>query len=327
MHIELTRPHALSLLALLPFWALLVWPRAGRGVPYTGGAAGSRRRLALSAHEALILAAPRLLTGLALASVIVALSGPVRVDVMQDTETVGHGISLVVDLSSSMLAEDMGDHESRISLAREAAVRFARRRSNDQLSLVGFGGEAVTRIPPTMDRNLIVQGAGSLEIQLVRDGTDISAAVLTAMSRLLQSEREPRVLVLLTDGSHNGPNVPPLVTARAAAALHVRIHAISILSPDEAADLATSIVRRQFGDERETVLQQLANLTGGRYFRATSAAALDSIYGEIDRVEAPLPHIVTREIRQPLAPWLFLLGLMFLGAEALLRGSRWGIVH
>jgi hypothetical protein len=96
-----------------------------------------------------------------------------------------------------MLAEDMGDRQSRISLAREAAVRFARRRIHDELSLVAFGSEALTRVPPTTDRELIVQGVESLEIQLVRDGTDISCAILTSVSRLLESEREPRVVVLL----------------------------------------------------------------------------------------------------------------------------------
>jgi Ca-activated chloride channel homolog len=327
MHVELTRPHALYLLALLPLWALLVWPWAGRGVPYTRGAGAVRRARGAGAARALVLVGPRILTGLALASLVVALSAPVRVGVEQDTELLGHGISLVVDLSSSMLAQDMGNQESRIALAREAAVAFARRRAHDELSLVGFGGEALTRVPPTTDRNLVVDGVESLQVQLVRDGTDISGAVLTAVSRLLQSPREPRVLVLLTDGSHNGPNVPPLVAARAAAALGVRIHAISILSPDEASDLAGSIVRSSYGEERETVLQRLASLTGGQYFRATNAAALDSIYAQIDRVEAPTPHVVTHETREPLARWFFLLALGLLSAEALVRGSRWGIVH
>jgi Ca-activated chloride channel family protein len=227
-----------------------------------------------------------------------------------------------------MLAEDMGDRQSRISLAREAAVRFARRREYDERSLVGFGSEAITRVPPTNDRELIVQGVESLEIQLVRDGTDISGAVLTAIHRLLESEREPRVVVLLTDGAHNGPEIPPLVPARAAAALDIRIHAISILAPaDQQVGRAGSIIRDRFGSERETVLQGIADITGGRYFRAAGPAALDSIYDEIDRLETPRPRLDERELRHPLAAWLYLLGLCLLAADALLRGSKWGLVH
>jgi len=328
MTIAFTRPDLLYGLLLLPVWALLVWPRAGRGVLYTRGDEGGRAASWPGASAAVVLLLPKALTGTALAALIVALAGPQRVEIVQETALEGRGIGLVVDLSSSMLAEDMGEGQSRISLAREAAVRFARRRVYDELSLVAFGSEAVTRVPPTTDRELIVQGVESLEIQLVRDGTDISGAILTSVSRLLESERNPRVVVLLTDGAHNGPEIPPLVTARAAAAVDVRIHAISVLAPEGGnVGLAGSIVRDRFGAERETVLQGIADITGGRYFRAASPAALDSIYDEIDRLETPRPRVEDLEVRHPLAGWLYLLALTLLAFEALLRGSRWGLVH
>ncbi len=325
MRIELARPDLLYLLGLLPLWALLLWPRAGRGFLYTRGALPGRARP--SARAALVLIMPRLLTALAFAAIVVALAGPERVEVTRETMMEGHGIGLVVDLSSSMLAEDMGEGRSRIEVARDAGMRFARRRIHDQLSLVGFGSDALTRMPPTSDPELIVQGVESLETQLVRDGTDISGAVLAALARLLESEREPRVIVLLTDGAHNGTDLPPLVTARAAAALDVRIHAISVISPETTLGPAAQILRERFGDERETVLQQLAAITGGQYFRATSSQALDSIYVEIDRLETPRPRVLEDEIRHPLAAWLFMIGLALLAVEGLLRGSRWGVVH
>jgi Ca-activated chloride channel family protein len=328
MTIDFIRPDLLYGLLLLPVWALVVWPRQGRGVLYTRGSGGIRRAPWSWAPATLVRLVPKLLTGLALGALIVALAGPQQVEIIEETMLEGRGISLVVDLSSSMLAEDMGDRQSRISLAREAAVRFARRRIYDELSLVAFGSEALTRVPPTTDRELIVQGVESLEIQLVRDGTDISGAILTSVARLLESDRDPRVVVLLTDGAHNGPEIPPLVTARAAAAVDVRIHAISVLAPDNAAvGLAGSIVRDRFGQERATVLQGLADITGGRYFTAAGPAALDSIYDEIDRLETPRPRPEERELRHPLAAWFFLLSLTLLTSDALLRGSRWGLVH
>jgi len=328
MTIELTRPDALYLLALLPVWALLVWPWAGRGVPYTRGAAAGRRPLWSTAPAAMLLIVPRLLTAAALASLVLALAGPELVEPTEETRLEGGSIGLVVDLSSSMLAEDMGDERSRLSVAREAAVRFARRRVHDELSLVGFASDALTRVPPTTDPDLIVHGVESLEIQLVRDGTDISGALLTAIERLRGSEREPRVVVLLTDGAHNGAELPPLAAARVAEVLGMRIHAISVVSnAQDTRYLAPGIIRERFGVERETVLQQLAAITGGRYFRAVNATALDSIYGEIDRIETPVPRQIPTETRQPLRAWLFILALGLLGVEALLRGTRWGVVH
>ena len=328
MRIEFARPDYLYLLALLPLWALLVWPRVGRGVLYTRGGAPGRRALGADARAAVVLLAPRLLTGLALAVMVAAVAGPQRVDLTRDTVLEGHGMALVLDLSSSMLAEDMGERRSRIDVARDAGVRFARRRVHDELSLIGFGSDALTRVPPTTDMDLVVHGVASLETQLVRDGTDISGAVLAGMARLLESEREPRVIVLLTDGAHNGAETPPLVTARAAEAVGIRIHAISILAPEAASGgPAAQILQERFGDERETVMQRLAGITGGRYFRASGPEALDSIYAEIDRIEAPRPRIVEEELRQPLAAWFFMLALVLLAFEGLLRGSRWGIVH
>ena len=327
MYVEFTRPDLLYLLALIPLWGLLVWPAAGRGVFYTRGDPDARRSRIASVRSGLILLAPRLLRALAIGSLIVALAGPVRIETVEELATEGKGIGLVVDLSSSMLAEDMGERVSRIEVAREAAVRFTRRRPFDELSLVGFGGEAVTRVPPTTDSELITQGVESLEIQLVRDGTDISGAVLTAISRLLDSEREPRVVVLLTDGAHNGVEMPPLVTARAAAALGVRIHAISVLSADQTSLGPNATAGRlRLARDRETVLEGLAGLTGGRYFRASTATALDSIYSEIDEIEAPVQRLLPRENREADRPWFFLLSLALLGAEFLLRGSRWGVV-
>lgn len=327
MRIEFARPELLYFLALLPLWGVLVWPKAGRGVLYTSGAPGLPPPRWSKLRSAVILITPPILRAASLTCLVVALAGPERVETVEGVTIEGRGLSLVVDLSSSMLTEDMGDRRSRIAVAREAAIHFARGRPHDELSLVGFGGEAITRVPPTTDPELVAQGVESLEIQLVRDGTDISGAVMTGIARLLESDREPRVVVLLTDGAHNGVELPPLAAARAAATLGVRIHAISILSPDDASfDPDATIGQRRAARERETVLQGLSGLTGGQYFRASSPSALDSIYHVIDRIERPVERVIEFEVRHSGRPWLFLLGLTLLAAQLLLGGSRWGLV-
>jgi Ca-activated chloride channel family protein len=176
-----------------------------------------------------------------------------------------------------------------------------------------------------MDSNLIVKGIESLQIQLLRDGTDISAGVLTATARLLESEREPRVMILLTDGAHNGAGVAPLAAARAAATFGIRIHTISIVGPrDPGAGGAAA--PNAAANEMATVLTAIASITGGKYFSASGPATLDSIYSQINRIEAPVEEVKTREIRHDERMWPLLAALLFLIVELLLRGSRWAII-
>jgi Ca-activated chloride channel family protein len=330
MRFEFARPEFLYLLLVLPVWLLLVWPRAGGGVVFTqvvftrGDPVRPSRRWP-GVRSVVIRTLPPFLRAASLACLVVALAEPRQIETIEEFTTQGIGLGLVVDLSSSMLAADMGEGVTRIAMARDAAVRFARGRPYDELSLVGFGMEAVTRVPHTTDPELVAQGVESLEVQLVRDGTNISAAVMTAVARLLQSDREPRVVALLTDGAHNGVDLPPLAAARAAEALGVRIHAISILAPEGAS--SGPVGRPVLVDpSQETVLQGLAALTGGRYFQASDPGALDSIYGVIDRLEPPIEQLVEQDLAHPMRHWFFLLGLTLLAAQLVLRGSRWGLL-
>lgn len=331
MSIEFARPGFLYLLLLLPFWSLLVWPWFHGGVLYAGteAAEGTYR---WSRIQNAILFRPILLRLGAMVCLIGALAGPERVTVAEEMALRGSGIALAVDISTSMLTVDMEDENSRLSVAREAAIRFTEGRTLDELSLVAFAGQATTRVPPTTDPRLIIAGVESLEPQLVFDGTNISEAVLTATTGLLDSGIEPRVVVLLTDGAHNGQGIGPLSTARASAALGVRVHSIALLSeldleaePTTAREAAI-LRRRETEAEMETVLTAISRITGGEYFRAPSAAALDSIYAEINEIEAPVEELVVVEERAPLGSVLLLAGLFLMALDAGLRGSRWGLL-
>jgi Ca-activated chloride channel family protein len=336
MTVEFVRPELLYLLLLLPFWWLLVWPWAPGGVLFTRGgdpARGHGGRFAGPLNFVLWL--PRLIRLGVLVSLVIALAHPQRVDVAEETVLRGKSIALALDISTSMLANDMGDESTRLEVARDAAVRFAVGRERDELSLIAFAGGAVTRIPPTTDSDLVVAGVESLQVQQVLDGTDISSAVLASLARLLESEREDRVIVLLTDGAHNGTGVAPLVTAQAAARLGVRVHSIALLSDPDADRLAAmsaplrraTLARQGLVEaEIETVLTGISRLTGGNYFRASSEAALDSIYSTIGQIEAPVEVAVPVEVRSSLRVWILLASLLLVGLDAALRGSRWGLV-
>lgn len=332
MSLEFDRPEMLYLLLLLPAWWLLVWPWTKGGVMFSRGE--SARPLAGSWHlrAAVLVGLPRLLRMGALASLIVALAHPQSIEIVPETALRGKGIALAVDISTSMLAQDMEDERSRLTVARDAAVRFAEGRELDEIGLVAFAGQAVTRVPPTSDAGLIVAGVESLEVQLVLDGTDISAAMLTSTALLMDSDSEDRVIVLLTDGAHNGSGAEPLVTARAAAAFGVRVHSIALLSDPDLAGVTPALrgaaLARQgrIEAEMETVLTGISRITGGTYFRASTGAALDSAYSQISRLEAPVEQAVERiERRSRRAPLLFL-ALFFIGLDAAVRGSRWGLV-
>lgn len=326
MEIVFARPGAFALLLVLPVWAILVWPWPGTGVVFARGESARPVAGRWGVRAATVFLVPRALRAAIFACLVVALARPERVEIVESRELEGKAIGLAVDLSSSMLAMDMDGGRSRIDVAREAATRFAATREYDELSLVGFARGALTRVPPTEDNDVVVAGVQTLQVQLVGDGTDISGAVLTTVGRLMQSEREPRVVILLTDGAHNGTNVQPLAAARAAAALGVRVHAISVLPPEDPADAARRralVVGADLREEMQTVLGGIAGITGGEYFHASSAAALDSIYGEIDRIEAPIEIVTTSETRWPLRHWFIFAGLAILAVDAILRGTRW----
>ncbi|HWV58419.1 MAG TPA: VWA domain-containing protein [Longimicrobiales bacterium] len=267
----------------------------------------------------------------ALASVIVALAAPRTGVSAVDVEADGIAIVLAVDISSSMLAEDFRPR-NRMAVARETAAEFVRGREFDRIGLVGFAGEALTLAPLSIDYPVVYRAIEMLDIGLLQDGTAIGTAIATAANRLRDAPGESRVMILLTDGVNNRGQIDPLTAARAAEAFGIRIYTIGVGSEGT---VPIPIGRGALGgvqyanvpvDIDEELLQEIADLTGGLYFRATTEAALDSIYRRIDELEK-----TTVEVRQYMEytprymPFLVLAGVLLLG-EWLLRASRWGVV-
>jgi Ca-activated chloride channel family protein len=247
---------------------------------------------------------------------VVALAGPQLVRIYQEPVTEGVGIALAIDLSTSMWAEDMADQATRLDVAKETLQRFLSTREDD-IGLVSFAGEALTRLPLTGDTYVTQAAVDALEVGLLLDGTDIAGAIAAGGGLLRDTPHASKVLILVTDGAHNRAGLLPTLAARAAAVHGIRIYPIAI-GTEEGTGVGTA--------NMETVLTQAALLTGGRYFRATDAAALDEIYAEIDRLTEPTEELVERAEIIPVGAWPIVAAMLLLVLGTAIRASRWGVV-
>ncbi len=203
----------------------------------------------------------------------------------------GIDIMLVLDISSSMLAEDF-QPLNRLAVAKERLKAFIRGRKDDRIGLVSFAGEALTQVPLTVDYPVLLAAVDNVEAGTgqLEDGTAIGTAIATAANRLRAASGRSRVMLLLTDGENNRGSVDPRTAAQAAAVFGVRIYAIGVGSEGTA---PIPVSRGVFGlryENRavridESLLEDIARYTGGRYFRARDAAALQHVYEQIDQLE------------------------------------------
>jgi Ca-activated chloride channel family protein len=221
---------------------------------------------------------------------IVAAAGPQLGVSTTEIRSEGISIVLVVDVSSSMLAEDFTP-SNRLDVAKQQAIAFVRGRKYDRIGLVAFAGEALTRVPLTTDYAVIEQAVLDLGIGQLEDGTAIGTAIATGANRLRAASGTSKVMVLLTDGESNRGRVDPRTAADVAAELGIRIYAIGVGTEGEArlpiGRGADGQIRYQMMPVRldEPLLRDVAAKTGGRYFRATDAEALARIFQQIDQLE------------------------------------------
>ncbi len=230
------------------------------------------------------------LRNVAIAGLIVAAAQPRTGARVETVTSEGINIAVVVDISSSMLARDF-QPSNRMEVAKQTAGDFIAGRRGDRVSLVAFAGEALTQVPLTTDHAVLQAAVVNLQPGLLEDGTAIGTAVVTAANRLRDAPGPSRVMVLLTDGENNRGAVDPRTAARAAAAFDIRIHTIGVgidgLSPVPVGRGIGGGLRYEMRHVSidEPLLQDIANFTGGRYFRARDPGALQRIYREIDQLE------------------------------------------
>ena len=294
--ISFTSPWAFALLLVLPVWW---WMRARRRPPaIVFSRAGSLASGSAGRNWTTRLAV--VLRTLAIAALVLALARP-RAGVREE-QLLSDGIDIMIalDISSSMLAEDF-QPENRLAVAKDRIKEFILGRVGDRIGLIAFAGEALTQVPLAVDYPVLLQATDNIDAGMLEDGTAIGTAIATAANRLRDAPGRSRVLILLTDGENNRGAIDPRTAAQAAAAVGVRIYTIGVGTEGVA---PVPVGRGVFGlryENRpvridEALLQDVARTTGGRYFRARDAAALQHITEQIDQLER-VPVRVKRYVR------------------------------
>ncbi len=225
---------------------------------------------------------------LAVTALIVAFARPQSGVTAENVTTEGIDIVLALDLSSSMLAEDL--EPNRIEAVKQVAADFVRGRRNDRIGLVVFASDAFTQAPLTLDYDVVTTLLEELDVGIIEDGTAIGMGLATAVKRIADSDATSKVVVLLTDGRNNRGSIDPITAAQTAEALGVRVYAIGAGTQGTArVPVDDPIFGRRYAQMRvdidEPTLEETATLTGGRYFRATDRESLAQIYEEIDALE------------------------------------------
>ena len=280
-------PWVLWALLLIPVLATVYWKRKKKMVtdvtfsslqPFDHMRGSLREKL----HDF-----PIALRLVALALFIIALARPQSVSSKENVSTEGIDIVLLLDISGSMVAEDFTPN--RIQAAKQVAEEFIDGRTNDRIGLVIFSAESFTQCPLTTDYPVLKSLLKEVKNGMIADGTAIGLALANGVNRLKDSKTKSRVMILLTDGVNNRGEIDPITAARIAATYGIRVYTVGVGAQGE----APYPVQTPFGIQRrlipvdldEKTLTAIADMTGGKYFRATDNRKLKAIYKEIDQLE------------------------------------------
>lgn len=260
---------------------------------------------------------------LAVALLIITLARPQSVDKWEDISTEGIDIVMSMDISSSMLARDF--KPDRLEASKELATEFISGRNDDRIGLVVFSGESFTQCPLTTDHAVVINMMRDIETGMIEDGTAIGMGLATAVNRLKDSKAKSKVIILMTDGVNNMGDISPVTAADIAKTFNIRVYTIGVGSRGMAPYPVQTQYGLQYRDMKveidEEVLQDIAEITNGKYFRATDNNQLKMIYREIDKLEKS--KIDVKEFRKKSEEYLILVIIagVFLFIEVLVRNT------
>ena len=286
---EFSNPKILWLLVVIPLYiAYYVWQSLQGGASIVISTTDSLRKAPRTIRY-YMRHLPAILRTAALALIIIASARPQSVEHETKTETDGIDIVLAVDISGSMLARDF--QPDRLTAAKEVAAQFVANREGDRIGLVVFAGEAFTQSPLTTDQSSLQTLLGRLRSGIVEDGTAIGNGLATAVNRLRESDSKSKVIILLTDGVNTRGQIAPLTVADIAKEQGIKVYTIGVgrngtapypVFDDRGREVYTVDMKVEID---EKMLGEIAEKTGGEYFRATDKLSLVRIYEQIDKME------------------------------------------
>lgn len=253
----------------------------------------------------------------------IALARPQSTDSLRNVTTEGIDIIISLDVSGSMLAMDF--EPNRLEAAKDVATDFISGRPNDKMGLVIFAAESFTQCPLTIDHAVLTNLTRDVQTGILQDGTAIGLGLSTAVSRIKDSDAKSKVIILLTDGVNNRGEIHPLTAAEIAKSFGIRVYTIGVGSHGTAPYPVNTVFGQQVQDMEvkidEEMLREIANTTGGQYFRATDKEKLKDIYQEIDQMEKTKIEVKEYSKRSEEFIPFALLALAFLLMEILLRNT------
>lgn len=266
---------------------------------------------------------PFVLRMVAIAVLIVVLARPQSTNSWQNSTTEGIDIVMAIDISTSMLAEDL--KPNRLEAAKDVAASFINGRPNDNIGLVVFAAESFTQCPLTTDHGVLLNLFKDIQPGIIQDGTAIGVGLANAVSRIKDSQAKSKVIILLTDGVNNTGQVAPVTAAEIAKTFGIRVYTIGVGTQGEAPYPIPTAFGVQYQnipvEIDEQVLKQIASTTGGQYFRATDNASLKEIYSEIDQMEKTKISVQEFSKKQEEYKNWALLAFVLLLVEVLLRNT------
>jgi Ca-activated chloride channel family protein len=255
--------------------------------------------------------------------IVFAIARPQSIYTWKNEITEGIDIIIALDVSSSMLARDF--QPDRLEAAKDFAIQFITGRKNDRIGLVVFSGESFTQCPLTTDHRVLINLFREIKSGMIEDGTAIGMGLATAVARLKDSDAKSKVIILLTDGVNNQGAIAPLTAAELAKTFGIKVYTIGVGTKG----MAPYPVNTPFGVQLrnvpveidEQMMKKIAEMTGGKYFRATDNKKLIQIYEQIDQLERT--EIEVKEFSQKNEEFLvlILLAAFLLLSDMILRNT------
>ena len=270
-----------------------------------------------------LIHAPFILRILALALLIMVLARPQTTNSWQNSEIEGIDIMLAIDISTSMLAEDL--KPNRLEAAKQVAAEFINGRPNDNIGITLFAGESFTQCPLTVDHTVLLNLIKDVNCGLIEDGTAVGMGIANAVSRLKDSKAKSKVVIMLTDGTNNRGEISPLTAAEIAKSFGIRVYTIGVGTngmapyPYQVAGTVQYVNLPVEIDEK--TLSEIASTTQGNYFRATSNSKLEEVYQEIDKLEKTKLNVRQFSKRDEKYEWFALAAFLCILLEVLLRNT------